>query len=161
MHATKSAIPVCRFSEKPTVFRVINVGSLAGFTLTLPGAKMTPITLDGGYAIDSEPSESIGILYPGERVDFKAQWQRNVQPGQLGIDLDNDTFRYPNPALTRRQKYPVILRSQSPDMGQTLSRDKVDPILSFFDLTTANNSEVIPAMLPEADETLVLIHLPL
>lgn len=54
----------------PVRLRVVNVGSLAGFTLQISSGTFTPLTVDGGFPIQGAPSKSVGILYPGERVDL-------------------------------------------------------------------------------------------
>lgn len=50
--------------------RVVNVGSIAGFTIGVSNSTMSPVRVDGGFRVHAEPSENIGILYPGERVDL-------------------------------------------------------------------------------------------
>jgi hypothetical protein len=49
--------------------------SLKGITLTLTNANMTAIQVDGGGRIKPVQNiHSIGVLYPGERVDFLVDW---------------------------------------------------------------------------------------
>jgi hypothetical protein len=95
--------------------------SLAGFTLQISFATMVPLTVDGGFKIAYDANiafDSVGILYPGERVDLFLQWDDAATrtDSQLHITLDpeyafstpfpaptnllNRNFKYPNPALS-------------------------------------------------------------
>ncbi|MAD83255.1 MAG: hypothetical protein CL912_09830 [Deltaproteobacteria bacterium] len=64
--------------------------SLAGFTVQLSSADLTPHTVDGGYSVSGDASSSVGILYPGERVDLLVQWETDstVKSPELRIFLD-------------------------------------------------------------------------
>jgi hypothetical protein len=67
--------------------------SLAGFTLQISSAAMIPLTVDGGFKLAYDANEtfdSVGILYPGERVDLLLQWDEPAAADQslLHISLD-------------------------------------------------------------------------
>ena len=92
----------------PTRLRVVNVGyanhtlsgmnttdrhlnsSLAGFTIEMTSAGLTPLTVDGGYPVRGSKSTSVGILYPGERMDVLLEWDENakVHSSDLKVFLD-------------------------------------------------------------------------
>ena len=67
--------------------------SLTGFMLSMPGTQLSAIQVDGGGRLQAnEESESIGILYPGERVDMIVEWDENPpdQPSNLVLVLDQE-----------------------------------------------------------------------
>jgi hypothetical protein len=79
--------------EKKYRLRVVNVGSLAGFTLSLPKSRIVPIQIDGGNKIKaSDVSKAVGILYPGERVDLVVEWDQKLgaKELQLVVILDQE-----------------------------------------------------------------------
>jgi hypothetical protein len=64
---------------------------------------MIPLTVDGGFKIAYEANktfESVGILYPGERVDLLLQWDEPAATDQslLHISLDPE-YVTPNTVL--------------------------------------------------------------
>jgi hypothetical protein len=67
---------------------VINVGALAGFTLQAANATMKPSKLDGGNLIEGAETNSVGILYPGERVEIAISAISGVTGVALDIILD-------------------------------------------------------------------------
>lgn len=138
-------------------FRIVNTGSLAGFTLTISHASMTAITLDGAHEIDGEPAQSIGILHPGERVDILVNWAspEAAASSELQIVLDTESFRYPNPALTLNHSFPVQDTRRPATIVETSSKSL--QLLSYFSLATANASTASrPFDLLEANETILL-----
>ncbi|TVY18055.1 Laccase-1 [Lachnellula arida] len=94
--------------------RVVNVGSLAGFTIGLSSGNFTPLTVDGDFLIAGSISNSVGALYPGERVDLllhSVVSAGNDLP-QLHINLDPENFKYPNSALRPNQSFPLVTGAQ-------------------------------------------------
>ncbi|OOF95289.1 multicopper oxidase [Aspergillus carbonarius ITEM 5010] len=87
--------------------RIVNTGSVAGFTLGFQNRDFTLIQVDN---IDVEPqdSNSAGILYPGQRMDVILRPGVNNLPSSMAINLDNE---YPNPALSSAQTF-AISKSQ-------------------------------------------------
>lgn len=50
--------------------------SLSGITVTIPGSEIKIIQIDGGNHVESDSiTDSVGILYPGERVDIVVNWE--------------------------------------------------------------------------------------
>ncbi|OCK82156.1 multicopper oxidase, partial [Lepidopterella palustris CBS 459.81] len=113
-------------------YRIVNTGSLAGITLRLDEASLTPIEVDGGNTINSGPARAVGILHPGERVDFILELSPTAEIRQpvLQIALDDDSFRYPNSALERTQGFPVSVipapKSYIPDPVLSSIQDSID-----------------------------------
>jgi hypothetical protein len=60
--------------------------ALAGFNISIPNGSMKVVEIDSGNAIVPSPAvDSIGILYPGERMDVIIS---NDQATSLTIALD-------------------------------------------------------------------------
>lgn len=64
--------------------------SIAGITINISNAKLRPLSIDGGFEIVTQVSDSVGVLYPGERVDLEVQWNQDVDDtgSQISIQLD-------------------------------------------------------------------------
>jgi hypothetical protein len=69
----------------------------------MPGTQLSAIQVDrSGRLQANEESESIGILYLGERVDMIVEWDENPpdQPPNLVVVLDQEQDQ-PKPLLKR------------------------------------------------------------
>jgi hypothetical protein len=68
--------------------------SLTGLTFTIPDSEMKVIQVDGGQPVveNSDLVNSIGVLYPAERVDFVVSWPESVvdTDTEVIIELDNE-----------------------------------------------------------------------
>ena len=64
--------------------------TIAGISVKLSNAKLTPLQIDGGFDIFPEPSDSVGILYPGERLDITIQWNDNVDELSSNLEITLD-----------------------------------------------------------------------
>ncbi|KAI6762518.1 hypothetical protein HG530_008498 [Fusarium avenaceum] len=96
-------------NDERTRIRVVNTGSIAGFTMRMDGAMMRPVRVDGGFDVHSEATENVGILYPGERVDIDVEWMDNHSQGRwLTIYMDDENFGYTNEALNPVQSFPIL-----------------------------------------------------
>ncbi|KAF2084808.1 multicopper oxidase, partial [Saccharata proteae CBS 121410] len=118
--------------------RVVNTGSLAGLKLGIEGASLTAFGVDGGNAVQSTPASSIGILYPGQRVDLLVEFP-STKPSTLTIELDTTGFKYPNPALTNLHHFP--LRLSSPPTSSLLP-----PPPSYFPLSLLTPHPLTPSL---------------
>ncbi|CZR68894.1 related to multicopper oxidase [Phialocephala subalpina] len=152
---------------KPTRLRLVNVGSLAGFTIQISSAKLKPLTVDGGFPIVGEFADSVGIVYPGERLDVLVQWDNQASSNfpQLHISLDPEydpshptpaptdqphrNFKYPNQALRPNQSFPVLTSS-----SQTSSSIAREPVR--FDLATAVAAS--PSAIPSTPDQTILLY---
>ena len=165
----KAAMPSMKFdSQKRYRLRVINVGSLAGVTMSLPGANITAVEVDGGNKISPVPATSVGVLHPGQRVDLALSWDKSVshpKTSGLEIALDQDAFRYPNPALNPIQTFPVHLANLPQQMssasnGTTSLSSRDVSIAPYFDLSTATSlhpaSPELSPLEPSTVKTMVL-----
>jgi FtsP/CotA-like multicopper oxidase with cupredoxin domain len=91
--------------------RVINAGMLAGISISFTGHAMTVIEVDGGQTVIPQTAHSIGVLYPGQRMDVVLEWGSSVSSSSMQIELDPEAFKYVNLALTARQHFPIIFNS--------------------------------------------------
>ena len=136
------AAPMLSFRQGPTRLRVVNVGSLTGLTLRTLGAVMRPFELDGGNPIEGTEAHSIGILYPGERVDLLIQpiRSRNLTTSitsPLELIMDPENFQYGNPALTPNQTFPMLYQPSSTSAFPSIPSSATSSIQPHFDLQTA------------------------
>ncbi|PNP76525.1 hypothetical protein FNYG_09944 [Fusarium nygamai] len=98
-------------SQKKARLRVVNTGSVAGLFLRIGGATIRPIRVDGGFYVKAEATETVGILYPGERVDLEVEWKENYAGDRwLAIYMDDEQELWlsqpstePNPKLPNIQ----------------------------------------------------------
>ena len=60
-------------------------------SLRVGGAIIRPVRVDGGFAVKAEATETVGILYPGERVDLEVEWKGNhAGDHRLTVYLDDE-----------------------------------------------------------------------
>jgi len=88
----------CRVSE-PGVGILSNISSksfffrsLTGVTVTIPDSEMTVFQVDGGLPVEPQVANSVGVLYPAERLDFILAWPESVADAdtELIIQLDKE-----------------------------------------------------------------------
>ncbi|KUJ15800.1 uncharacterized protein LY89DRAFT_783068 [Mollisia scopiformis] len=124
--ATHGSPVDCSEVEKPWILldkvlryrvRLVNVGSLTGFSFTIPDVEMKVIQVDGGGQVESsELVNSVGVLYPAERVDLVVSWPETVvdTDTKIIVELDKEYFLRPNFALTPTQSFLVSPASLTP-----------------------------------------------
>lgn len=85
-------------SQKKFRLRVVNTGSVAGLSLGVGGAIIRPVRVDGGFAVKTEATETVGVLYPGERVDLEVEWKEKYAGDRwLTVYMDDEcVFIYSN-----------------------------------------------------------------
>ncbi|KFG83051.1 Multicopper oxidase family protein [Metarhizium anisopliae] len=146
-----------RPKDAPVKLRVVNAGTVAGVTLRADGATMQPAAVDGGCAVDDRPGRSVGVLYPGERVDLLVNGDGvGEQNYQLHVELDDEHFGgFPNPALDPIHTFdffPSRLRSRQEDGPPILPPDDGQ----HRDLATLTAATPTDVLAPKAQETMVL-----
>ncbi|KAG6006943.1 hypothetical protein E4U21_006562 [Claviceps maximensis] len=101
-------VPVVHVTGERVRLRIINIGASAGFSLQLDNATMQLVTVDGGGPVSKPAPETstIGVLYPGERIDVVLLPKDEHQNSFLKMGLDPELMRLMNPALTRMQEFP-------------------------------------------------------
>ncbi|KAJ5816091.1 hypothetical protein N7447_008324 [Penicillium robsamsonii] len=97
--------------------RVVNTGALAGLSLVFDNRHLDLLQVD---SVDVTPSEetsinSIGVLFPGQRMDFvlRPLSQPSKNQSYMRVQLDQDCFKYANPALVPDQSFPMDYRSNA------------------------------------------------
>jgi FtsP/CotA-like multicopper oxidase with cupredoxin domain len=75
----------------PARMRLVNVGTIAGFTISVDGASLEAVAVDASTNVEARPARSIGVVYPGERVDVVLAWTDSGTIGpKMRIDLDDE-----------------------------------------------------------------------
>ncbi|PHH89362.1 hypothetical protein CDD83_6208 [Cordyceps sp. RAO-2017] len=144
-------------SEASIRLRLVNVGTVAGFSLVVEGASVQPVSVDGGWGVNARPGRSMGILYPGERVDVLLQWETGeARNSRLNIYLDDENLLgYPNEALNPNQSFQAL-----PVNGREVVVEQDLPSLpssDHIDLHTVTSpSAPSKALLPKAEHTILL-----
>ncbi|KAM4061208.1 multicopper oxidase domain-containing protein [Hirsutella rhossiliensis] len=103
--------PIFGAREKsPMRLRIVNTGTIAGFYFSVNGASVQPLAVDGACAVDARPGRSVGILYPGERIDLALSWQAGGdRKPSVNIYLDDENFSgFPNDALSPNQSFVAL-----------------------------------------------------
>ncbi|KAJ5089265.1 multicopper oxidase-domain-containing protein [Penicillium argentinense] len=137
--------------------RVVNTGSLGGFSLDFDRENLELLQVD---SVDVERSQQkdvnrVGILYPGQRMDFvlRPSAKEGKGPSSMMVELDQECFKYMNPALTPDQLFPIYYNGISDPDRMTL----VPSIRNKLNIQEIPSSASILATLPEkADETHVV-----
>ncbi|EEH49915.2 uncharacterized protein PADG_05994 [Paracoccidioides brasiliensis Pb18] len=144
--------------------RLVNTGSLAGISLGVAQGYLDVLHLDGGLDVQelrrpktSNP-QSIGILYPGQRVDFILRHHRNAPAkSSLTVELDPECFKYSNPALSSLQSFPIYSTISKSIKQTSLPQPLTLPAKNHIDLTQVSSTPALLSGLPpEADQTYVV-----
>lgn len=142
--------PVFRYRRR-TRIRIVNTGSVAGFTFAVQGGWLRALAVDGGCRVRDRPGRSLGVLYPGERVDVLLEWERGDGLRRVNVHLDDENMSgFPNEALTRDQSFVAL-----PDRKDTMMHEPAPIGLHHrhLSLLKAASPVRIP---PEATQTMVL-----
>ncbi|KXT16497.1 hypothetical protein AC579_1343 [Pseudocercospora musae] len=145
-------------TRKRTIFRLVNVGAYAGFSVSAPGSVMTALTVDAGHPVKGKMSRAVGYVQPGERVDILLELDpvAGRYSTRLNVTLDKTPFKYENPALTRTQTFPLHWNGRS---RKRQARSELHSIVAEnFDTRTAMSAEDQSAALPPAAQHTVLLY---
>lgn len=139
-------------SNKRNIIRTVNVGAYAGFHVRIEGTQLTPLNVDGGNAVTGSPAASLGILYPGERVDMLVEPDSQSKHLEMIVTLDDTSFKFPNPTLTLVHRFPVSWTARP-----RLSSKSTLPATQMADLQSLSSQHDQSVELPnQADQTVVL-----
>ncbi|KAL1859074.1 hypothetical protein VTK73DRAFT_7603 [Phialemonium thermophilum] len=132
--------------------RLINVGSMTGYSFGIADAQMQIVQVDGGYPVTGDVANSIGVLHPAERIDVVVQWNETVRDvdTEMVIDLDNEYFLQPNFALNPTQSF---LLAVEPGARRRSRQDNTT--MTRFDLREAQGAVLEPP-LPEPDRAIMV-----
>jgi FtsP/CotA-like multicopper oxidase with cupredoxin domain len=131
--------------------RVVNTGSLTGFSLKIANTTLLPFQVDGGNEITPAAVQGMGIIYPGERVDAVLQTGMFDGPRFLEVQMDDENFKFPNPALDPEQSFPVKALSSSPS-----SKGIGPPQFEYYNLQAALTEPNSNILQPKASLKFVL-----
>ncbi|CAI7589723.1 unnamed protein product [Penicillium crustosum] len=97
--------------------RVVNTGALAGLSLVFDNHLLDLLQVDGIDVARSKETNinSLGILFPGQRMDFvlRPLLKTSEKQSHMMVQLDQDGFKYANPVLTPDQTFPINYRSDA------------------------------------------------
>lgn len=79
--------------------------SMTGVSLCILGAILNVTHIDGCQRLISDPVYGVGIVYPGERVDFSLAWpeSRHKSQSNMTIRLDKECVFSSTKLVTRDQ----------------------------------------------------------
>ncbi|KAF4638056.1 hypothetical protein G7Y89_g1 [Cudoniella acicularis] len=154
--------PGLKLRHTRTRLRVVNAGGLSGFVLSTPDCHVAMFQVDGGNEIEESPkSSSIGILYPGERIDLILECDATSQPAgyPLTITLDAENFAIQNKALTLTHHFSM---SPSPNTLSQRGHPYVPPSIEkgegFFDLATAKGAVIRENTIQDVANQTILLY---
>ncbi|KAJ5948165.1 multicopper oxidase-domain-containing protein [Penicillium verhagenii] len=137
--------------------RVVNTGSLMGLSLLFDKEELTLIQMDG---VDVETPKqhgvnSMGILYPGQRMDFILHPNQLPVASSMTVQLDQEYFKFMNPSLTPNQTFPINYQiSSAPEADSPI------PTPGIRNNTDINNTPSTESFLkflpPKPDQTYVI-----
>ncbi|CAI7606945.1 unnamed protein product [Penicillium glandicola] len=94
--------------------RVVNTGAVAGFSLVFDSHNLDLLQVDSVDVVRTKESviNSIGILSPGQRMDFiiRPLLPTSEKQSHMRVQLDQDGFKDSNPALTPDQAFTLNYR---------------------------------------------------
>ncbi|KAG6180361.1 hypothetical protein E4U10_007545 [Claviceps purpurea] len=129
--------PVVHVHRERVRLRIVNTGASAGYSLQLAGAAMKLVTVDGGGFVSKRTpwTSTIGVLYPGERMDVVLLPSGEQTTRVLKIALDPELMQLMNPALTRMQEFP--LKWTQPDSRSSRARGDRRELVDVVNLRDA------------------------
>ncbi|CAL5866884.1 uncharacterized protein PFLUO_LOCUS1095 [Penicillium psychrofluorescens] len=141
--------------------RVVNTGALAGISLTFDQEHLDLIQVDSIDTARSEQKDanSIGILYPGQRMDFILHSSpKDSKQSSIMISLDEECFKYANPALTPEQTFLInYLPSSSSPESEAKGKHSEPTIRNTINLDdTPSSPSILKDLPPKAQETHVV-----
>nr|RBQ98609.1 hypothetical protein FVER53263_12301 [Fusarium verticillioides] len=144
-------------SQNKVRLRVVNTGSVAGLSLGVGRAILRPVRMDGGFAVKSEAAETVGTLYPGERVDLEVEWKGN-HPGDdwLTIYMDDENFGYPNLALNPTQSFPMFSSSTKGSINEPVPQPLDEGAIQVLDSQNLKAAAKVSDLPPKAEQTILL-----
>ncbi|KAH8892839.1 hypothetical protein GQ53DRAFT_793693 [Thozetella sp. PMI_491] len=149
--ATAAAPVDCSEVEKPELLldksvryriRLVNVGSLTGISFTIADSVMKPVQVDGGQPLDSHLANTVGVLYPAQRVDFIVSWPKEVYDTDTEVTIVMDDDR------RGMEPKPEVVRFDLPSAnGTTLASplpDNYKPFMIYTNVEILNHLFNVP-----------------
>ncbi|KAF4947150.1 hypothetical protein FGADI_10606 [Fusarium gaditjirri] len=149
--------PLIMPGQKKARLRVVNTGSVAGLSLRFGGAVIRAVRVDGGFAVKAEATETVGIIYPGERVDLDFEWKGNhVRDHWLTVYLDDENFGFPNPALNPTQSFSIFRSSTKGSSNEPVPRPLEQDETQVLDSQNLQAATKVSDLPPKAEQTILL-----
>ncbi|KAF9770267.1 hypothetical protein IL306_012217 [Fusarium sp. DS 682] len=143
--------------KKKTRLRIVNTGSIAGLSMRIDGAMIRPVRVDGGFSVKSEATETVGILYPGERVDLDIEWREDHVGGHwLTIYMDDENFGYPNPALNPTQSFLMLGQSAKALADEHVPKALESDEAQVLDAQSLKAATKVSDLAAKAEQTILL-----
>ncbi|TVY39252.1 Laccase [Lachnellula subtilissima] len=144
LHCAQSSSSPLVLNQPRTRIRVVNVGAISGLVFRMPHCHMTIIEIDGGNEIERSPEvSSVGILYPGERMDLLVECPMGSEAAgsHLSITLDAENFAIQNKALTPTHTFPISTTANVfTKRGHPYLPPKIVKGEGYFDLAEVNGT---------------------
>uniref|UniRef100_A0A093UW26 Iron transport multicopper oxidase FET3 n=1 Tax=Talaromyces marneffei PM1 TaxID=1077442 RepID=A0A093UW26_TALMA len=140
--------------------------SLTGITLGFAqGTSIQVITLDGGNPVemklDDDGKSSVGILFPGQRVDFVLRPVKD-NVSWMTVKLDESDFKIGNPALVTHQSFPILqppLSSKASSPSSTIPDESSDGLEgNMIDINNLSSTSTILSHLPPKSEQTHIVY---
>ncbi|OAA53357.1 ferro-O2-oxidoreductase [Cordyceps fumosorosea ARSEF 2679] len=135
-------------ADKAVRLRIVNTGAAAGLSFQLQNGTVQLLTVDGGgYASGDTPrTPTIGVLYPGERMDVLLlpsdvpADEGHLLDTEIKMVLDAELMPMKNWALTRIQDFPLKWRRRS--STTTHERQHIPESVDVFNVKDARGVAV-------------------
>jgi hypothetical protein len=129
---------------------------MSGVTLSIPGAEIFPLAVDGSHAVSTNDLvSSAGILYPGERLDVAIRWGSRPD-SHLRVELDQENYQLQNKALAPVHEFPVSASRGITELASRwASQSKRD--LGYFNMSEASGA-ALGQPLQALPDQIVLIY---
>lgn len=144
-------VPSLALSRRTRV-RIVNTGALTGISIAVTGYSMRVIQVDGGHAVDAPWAESVGVLYPGERIDVVFERHEGAS-ASMEISIDRENMGFPNLALTAQQQFPIM-----PVDADLSTATKTRPDIVQVDLSKLSGSGVPPGVFQREPDEVILLY---
>jgi hypothetical protein len=152
---------------------------MSGITITIPRSNLILFQIDGGNNVDyTRPSSSVGILYPGERMDLLVVWPHLdesesyltisldteyvlliLNPTEHFSDIRNRNHAIQNKAITSIHSFPIStsINSRLVERGHPYSPPSTANTEGVLDISTINGA-TLPQdhIAPLANQTILI-----
>ncbi|CAG7918927.1 unnamed protein product [Penicillium olsonii] len=135
--------------------RVVNTGALAGFDLQFDHHTIDLLQVDSADVQRTKDKDmnSLGTLYPGQRMDFVLIPTEDTKGhSSMTVQLNQECFKYANPALTPNQSF--ILNSETQSSSTTTTSPVKIRHLNIQEIPSS--STILQDIPPTAQQTHVL-----
>ena len=137
-------------ASKTYRLRIVNAGMLSGISVSFTGARLTVIEVDGGHKVNPQMAGSVGIIYPGQRIDVTLRWSNSIEKPVMRIVLDDEAYRYVNDALAVTQEFPINV------VNDSMASQELERIATDLNLSYLKGQSLQQALQRKADQIIIL-----